>query len=66
MIAMAIIFIVTIVSWEEKIGQVLFLCGVGLVFVFIFGKPGNTQRLHRARAHTHTKFKKIYRYVVGT
>lgn len=54
MIAMAVIFIVTIVSWEEKIGQVLFLCGVGFVFVFIFGKPGNTQRLHWARAHIHT------------
>lgn len=68
MIAMAIIFIVTIVSWEEKIGQVLFLCDFGLVFVFIFGKPGNTQRLHWARAHIHTHqiLKKIYRYVIET
>lgn len=62
---MVIIFIVTIVSWEEKIGQVLFLCSVRLVFVFIFGKPGNTLRLHWAHAHTHQILKKCS-YVVET
>lgn len=49
---MVIIFIATIVSWEEKIGQVLFLCGIGL-FLCLFLENLEILKGYIGRAHTH-------------